>query len=235
MDDLKTMLTDKYAVRDWIKEKIGEKYLIPLLAVYETPDEIEWDKLPNEFVIKCNHGSGWIIIVNDKNTINRGEVKARLHRWLNTTYGIYGFELQYINIPPRVIIEKKMENEGHDDLFDYKFYCFGGEPKYIQFGHDRFHGELKFATFNTRWERQPFAYNHPMTDKVVKRPDNLDLMLNIAKKLSEGFEFVRVDLYRLNDGTIYFGEMTFTPESGQGKWFGQNMDMEFGKLLKLKL
>lgn len=150
-DNIKTRLADKYAVRDWVKEKIGERYLIPLLGVYDAPEEIEWDSLPNEFVIKCNHGSGWNIIIKDKNKINESEVKSKLSRWINTTYGLNGFELQYFNIPPKIIIEKKMENEGHDELFDYKFWCFNGSAKYVQFVHDRFHGGVKHIVYDMNW------------------------------------------------------------------------------------
>ena len=232
-DNIKTRLADKFAVRDWVKEKIGEQYLIPLLGVYDTPEEIDWDGLPSEFVIKCNHGFAMNIIVKDKNKIDRDEVKRKLNKWLNTTFGFMGFQLQYINIPPIIIIEKKIENEGHDDLFDYKFYCFAGNPQYIQFSFDRFKGGLRVASYNTNWELQPFAYNHPMAEKSIERPDNLELMLNLAKKLSAGFKFVRVDFYRLEDGTIYFGEMTFTPDNGYGKWYGQDMGLKFGDLIKL--
>ena len=233
IDDLKTKLTDKYEVRDWVKDKIGEQYLIPLLGVYDRPEEINWDELPHEFIIKCNHGCKWNIIVKDKNTIDRSVVNNSLHRWLQTTYGINGFELQYYKIKPKIIIEKKIENEGHDDLFDYKIWCFGGRPEFIQFSLDRHHGGLKHAMFDVHWEKQPYTYHHPMTEKDIEKPSNLDEMLQIAKKLSDGFRFVRVDLYRLNDGAIYFGEMTFTPECGIGEWFGKDMGIEYGNLIKL--
>ena len=233
MDDLKTKLADKYAVRSWVKEKIGEQYLIPLLGVYERPEDIDWDTLPDEFVIKCNHGSAMNIIVNDRNSVDIENINNRLQTWLGINYAFYGFEMQYEKIEPKVLIEKKIENEGHNDLFDYKFYCFGGEPIYIQFMLDRFQNIVKVATFDLNWVRQPFAYNHPMTDKTIEKPSNLDLMINIAKKLSEGFKFVRVDLYRMNNGTIYFGEMTFTPDNAKGTWYGKEMGLQFGDLIKL--
>ena len=202
--------------------------------MYDSPDEIDYDKLPDQFVIKCNHGCGWNIIVKDKNSLDKIAVKNKLNTWLKTTYGVTGFELQYANIQPKIIIEKKIENEGYDDLFDYKIYCFGGKPLYIQFVSDRFHGGAKLAVYNRQWEKQPFAYGHPMTDKDIEKPDNLELMLHLAEELSAGFRFVRVDLYRLNDGTIYFGEMTYTPIGGTARWHGVDMGIQFGDLIKLK-
>ena len=234
--DLKTKLSDKYAVRDWIKEKIGDKYLIPLLGVYESPYEIDYEALPNEFVIKCNHGSGMNIVVNDKTTLDKETAANKLGMWLSQNYAFRhgaGLELNYKNIKPKIIIEKKMVNEGHDELFDYKFWCFNGSAKYVQFVLDRFHGGVKHIVYDMNWNKQPFAYNHSMTDKTIAKPDNLELMIELAQKLSAGFKFVRVDFYRLNDGTVYFGEMTFYPEIGIGKWYGKDMDNEFGDLLAI--
>lgn len=233
---LKTTLADKYAVREWITEKIGGQYLIPLLGVFDTPDEIDWDKLPKEFVIKCNHGSGMNIVVKDKKRFNKTEAIEQLSIWASQNYAFrHGacLELNYKSITPKIIIEEKIENEGYDDLFDYKFDCFSGKPEYVQVMVDRFRGGTKIATYNNKWERQPFAYPYQLTDKTIDKPDNLDLMFDLAQTLSNGFKFVRVDFYRLNDGTLYFGEMTFYPFGGVGKWYGKDMDKEFGDLLNI--
>ena len=235
IDELKTNLTDKYAVRDWVKERIGDKYLIPLLGVYDKPDEIEWDKLPNEFVIKCNHGSGWNIIIEDKNRINKNDIESKLSRWLNTTFGIYGFERQYFKISPKIIIEKKLENKANAGMINYRLWCFNGSVKFIQYHTDQYFTDNRCEFFSLTWERLGFAYNHPLlNDDVIEKPKNLDAMISIAKVLCNGFKFVRVDLYCLNDGSIYFSEMTFTPNSGQGKWVGKDMDAELGNLLQLQ-
>lgn len=234
--DLKTKLSDKYTVKEWVKDKVGNEYLIPTLGIYDNPEDIKYDSLPNEFVIKCNHGSGMNIIVKDKAAIDKEDVSEKLSIWLSQNYAFRhgaGLELNYKNIKPKIVIEKKMENEGSDDLFDYKLYCFNGKVQFIQFMLDRFHGGAKIATYNTKWERQPFAYNHPMTDKTIAKPDNLELMIELAQKLSAGFKFVRVDFYRLNNGTVLFGEMTFYPEIGIGKWYGENKDELLGEMLKL--
>lgn len=234
IDELKTRTADKYLVRDWVKEKIGGQYLIPLLGVNDSPDEIDYDKLPDQFVIKCNHGSGWNIIVKDKNSLDKIAVKNKLNTWLKQTYGVMGFEMQYAHIKPKIIIEKKIENNGFDDLFDYKIFCFSGNPLYIEFMFDRFKGGKKSVTYNREWQKQPFSYDAPMADKDIEKPDNLEQILDLAEKLSQGFKFVRVDLYRLNDGTIYFGEMTYTPMGGTARWHGVDMGIQFGDLIKLK-
>ena len=233
MDDIKTILSDKYLVKEWVSKKIGEQYVIPLIGVYDTPEEIKWDDLPNEFVIKCNHGCAMNIIIKNKKDINQNTIKARLNQWLSINFAFRaGFEMQYAAIRPKVIIEKKIENEGYEDLIDYKFLCFDGVVKYIQLIVDR-STNMSMVFYDLNWVKQSFTYNYPLYDKEISKPDNLDLMVNLAQKLAEGFKFVRVDFYRLNDGTIYFGEMTFTPYSGYFKWNKGDTDRMLGDLLKI--
>ena len=230
---LKTRLADKYLVRDWVKEKIGEQYLIPLLGVYDSFDEIDFDKLPDRFVMKCNHGSGWNIIVKDKSKLDMKEAKEKLDRWLKTNFAyITGFELQYRNMQPKIIIEEYIENRNVHDLYDYKFWCFNGKVEYIQFLSERQNG-LKMAFYDIQWKKQNFVYNYPLDIKNIIKPDNLDIMIKLAEKLSAGFSHVRIDFYRLDDGTIYFGEYTFTSMSGICKWNLNNINSKLGKLIKL--
>lgn len=147
-----------------------------------------------------------------------------------------GFELTYRNIIPKIIIEKKIENVGCGELFDYKFWCFDGVVRYIQFIHDRKSGQIKNPFFNTKWEKQNFSVNCPLEllkDVNPERPDNLDLMIDIAQKLSSGFKYVRTDLYRLNDGEIFFGEMTFYPSIGVFRWSDESVNRSIGDLLKI--
>lgn len=232
-DELNTKLVDKYLVKKWVKEKIGEAHVIPLLGVYDIPDDINWGALPKEFVIKCNHGSGWKIDVTDKKNIDIVAINIKLSRWLNTTYGISGFELQYYKIPPKIIIEKKIHNKGHQDIIDYKFMCFNGKVKYIQVILDRSTNPT-MVFYDTNWIKQTFVYMYPLYDKEIDKPANLNDMISIAEELSSDFKFVRVDLYRLDDGSIYFGEMTFTPHNGVIRWNEKDIDMKFGNLLRLK-
>ena len=231
---IKTRLADKYLVREWVKEKIGGKYLIPLLGVYNTFEEIDFDKLPNQFVIKCNHGCGYNIIVKDKSKLDLLNTKAKLDKWMNENFAFkYGYELHYRDIIPKIIIERFIENKGLDDLYDYKFWCFNGKVKYIQFLSERNLSGLKMAFYDRNWHKQTFVYSHPLDIKEIKKPDNLEQMIQLAETLSEEFPHVRVDFYRLNDGTIYFGEMTFTSASGVCKWNEEKIDIDFGNMIKL--
>lgn len=229
---IKTLLADKYLVRNWIKEKIGEDYLIPLLGAYDSFEEIDFNKLPNQFVIKCNHGSGYNIIVKDKNILDKEDVKSKLNKWMNENFAFkVGCELHYRDIPHKILIEKYITNDDKN-LYDYKFWCFNDEVKYMQF-RDDFSANLKMVFYDMNWKKQPFYYDHPLYDKELERPNNFDEMVNIAKKLCQGFAFVCVDLYRLNDGTIKFGEMTFTRSSGSGVWNDEKYNIQMGNLIKL--
>ena len=232
---LKSRLADKYSVRDWIKEKIGEKYLVPLLGVYDKFDDIDFTKLPNRFVIKCTHGSGYNIIVKDKATFDAIKAKSRINKCLSENYAFKnGCELHYRTIKPKIIIEKYIENTD-GDLYDYKFWCFNGKVKYIQFLSERNLGGMKMAFYDTKWRKQAFVsdYHYPLDTKNREKPDNLRDMIKLAEKLSRGFHYVRVDFYRLDDNTIFFGEMTFTPASGKMFWSDEKINNDLGKLIKL--
>lgn len=214
---LKTQLADKYSVRKWVSEKIGEEYLIPILGVWDSFDEIDFDSLPNQFVLKANHGSSWNIIVKDKSNFDVAEAKQKFNHWMNLNYGFLEIiQLQYINIPPRIIAEKYLENN-NGELSDYKFHCFNGTPKYIQYmtGREN-HDTLCEKIFDLNWGELPFVQNYPKYPENVPCPQTLNRMTELVQNLSEDFPYVRVDLYSLDDGSIKFGEMTFTP--GFGNW-----------------
>ena len=229
---LKTRLADKYLVRDWVKKQVGEKYLIPLLGVWDKFDDINFDKLPNKFVLKANHGCGWNIIVKDKSIFNKADAKRKLDKWLNTNYAFKsGFELYYKDIPPKIIAEDFLENEGKD-LDDYKIWCFNGKPKFIFFLAER-QIKLKLAVYDPNWNLLPFGCSFPQYKKLVPKPDNLDEMLNVAKVLCKDFAYVRVDLYRLDDGSLKFGEMTFTTASGMCTWDPPEYDLVLGEMITL--
>lgn len=231
---IKTRLADKYLVRDWVKEKIGEQYLVPLLGVYDKFEDIDFAKLPDRFVIKCNHGCGWNIIVKDKSKLDLAEVKQKLDKWMHENFAFkFGYELHYRDIQPKIIIEKFIENQKSHDLYDYKFWCFNGKVEYIQFLSERNISELKMAFYDRDWNKQTFVYSHPLDKKNIQKPDNLKQMLMLAEKLSEGFPYVRVDFYRLDNGTLYFGEMTFTSASGDCIWNEKWINNYFGNLIKL--
>ena len=229
----KTRLADKYLVRDWVKEKIGEEYLIPLLGVWDNFDDIDFDTLPNQFVIKCNHGCGYNIIVKDKSKLDIQDARKKINQWMNEDFAFRnGFELHYSAIKPKIIIEKFIENSGND-LYDYKFWCFNGKADYVQFLSERNTNGLKMAFYNQKWEKQNFVYSFPLDQKNITKPNNIDKMFELAEKLAKGFPHVRVDFYRLDDGKIYFGEMTFTSASGACKWNNEKINIIFGKKIKL--
>ena len=209
---IKTRLSDKYLVRDWVKEKIGEEYLIPIIGVYEKFEDIKFNKLPNQFVIKCNHGSGFNIIVKDKYGLNSGVIRSKIESWMNIDYSSLGKELNYHNIQPKIIIEKYMDDNS-GDLRDYKINCFNGKPEFIWMDIDR-HSKHKRNLYDLNWKQLPYKFNsHYATFPSPPKPNCLKKLIKLASILSKGFSYVRVDFYIINE-KIYFGEMTFYSESG---------------------
>ncbi len=229
--EIKSRLTDKYLVREFVKEKAGEKYLIPLLGVWDSFEDIEFENLPERFVLKANHGCGMNLIVPEKSSLNYTEASTQMKDWLLTDFSLHALELHYHNIHPRVIAEEYIENfDG--DVFDYKFWCFKGKVHYIQFLAER-KVKLHMAFFDRDWNLMPFVYSYPRYTKEVPKPDNLSEMIDLAEKLAAGFEHVRVDLYRMNNGNIKFGEMTFTSAAGFCNWNPPEWDLKLGNLFNL--
>lgn len=229
---LKTKLADKYLVRDWVKEKIGETYLIPLLGVWKSFDEIDFTKLPEKFVLKANHGCGWNIVVTDKSKFDIDDARKKFNTWMKTNFAFKaGLELQYMNIQPVIIAEEYLENN-NDDLYDYKVFCFNGKAESIMFLSERKHG-LKMAFYDLNWNKLPFVYTYPRNEADIPKPQNLELLIQLSEKLAEGFAHVRVDFYVLNDGSLKFGEMTFSSASGTCAWNPPEQNRIYGDLIKL--
>lgn len=211
-----TQMVDKYEVREYIKEKIGEEYLIPLLGVYDKFEDIDFDKLPKQFVIKCNHDSGGLVICKDKSKLNIDEVRKKINRSLKSNYYYSGREWPYKNVKPKIIIEKYMEDKETKELIDYKLYSFNGKVDYVMACFDRFNGGTKFIYFDKNWNIKREFSNDGMKygDKItLKKPKCLNKMFEFASLLSKDIPFVRVDFYEVN-GKLYFGELTFYPSSG---------------------
>ena len=229
---LKTRLADKYLVREWVKEKIGEEYLIPLLGVWNDFDEIDFEKLPDQFVLKATHGSGWNIIVRDKSKLDKRAAGKKFKKWLNTNYAFMnGFELHYMNIQPQIIAEAYVQTK-NEDLYDYKIFCFGGKAEAILFVSDRSTKLTKiFCDLNQN--RQEDTFTRFLSDAAPVSLEQLDLMIDLSEKLSEDFSHVRIDFYILNDGSVKFGEMTFSPASGLRDWDSAEQDRIYGDLLHL--
>lgn len=227
---IKTRLADKYLVRDWVKEKIGAEYLIPLLGVWDSFDEIDFDKLPNQFALKANHGSGWNIIVKDKAQFNKAEAKEMFDKWMRTNFAFCaGFELHYMNIPPKIIAEQYMENI--DQLYDYKVMCFDGKAAFIWLDTDRYTDHHRTG-FDLKWNKLPVTLGPHETIEAFPKPKNLEKMISLAEELSKGFAHVRVDFYEV-DNKLYFGEMTFTPATGSERYSPRSFEREVGDLLTL--
>ena len=225
--EIGTTIVDKYRVRQWIKEKIGDKYLIPLIEVYKDPDEIDIAKLPQEFILKPNHGSGMVFICRDKSTFDFDTAKRQLKQWMGRNYYYHGREWQYDGIEPQIVCEKLLSPE--KPLKDYKIFCFNGSPKYIQVDLDRFTRHAR-CYYDLDWNKLPFTILYPKSDKEIEKPIQLEEMLAVAKKLAKDFVFLRVDLY-LADDEIYFGEVTFHPEGGNGPFIPSNWDKKLGEEL----
>ena len=210
---IKTQLTDKYLVRSWIKDKIGEEYLMPIIGVYNNFQEIDFNNLPNKFVIKCNHGSGYNIIVKDKSKLILNNVKRKLNKWINENFAFKsGFELHYRDIEPKIIIEKYMD-DGSSDLRDYKFHCFDGKPKFLWIDCDR-HSVHKRSLYDLKWNQLPYKINtHYSTCPPQKKPKLLNKLIELSEVLSKGFAYSRIDFYIVYQ-KIFFSEITFTSSSG---------------------
>lgn len=234
----KTELSDKYLVREYVEKKIGRKYLIPLLGVWDSVDEIEFTALPLQFVIKCTHGSGWNIFVKDKYAVNYNEIKKKLTKWMKTNFAYEaGLEMQYDGIKPRIIAEKYLDSSSDKGIDDYKFFCFDGKVfclyKMEEYTFNHAEGRLGFfdRNFNLLQYRRK---DYKALSLPQESPLNFQKMIDIAEVLSEGFPHVRVDMYNIN-GKIYFGEMTFSTSTGMGFFEPEEFDYILGSQWKLPM
>lgn len=209
-----TMMVDKYKVREYIAQTLGEEYLIPLIGVWDDPDEIDFDALPDQFVLKCNHNSGLgMCICKDKSKLDIPKVKAELRKGLKQDYYLPGREWPYKNVPRKVICEKYMtDNDDGSELTDYKFFCFNGVPKFMYISKDNSENATT-DFFDMEFNHLEMRMKDPNSNVIPSKPDLFDEMKAIAEKLSKGIPFVRVDLYVISGG-IYFGELTFFHNAG---------------------
>jgi len=225
-----TICADKYAVREYVSNILGKDVLNELYGVYNHVNEIDFENLPKKFVLKVTHGSGQNLITQDKNSVDWPTEKKLLNFYMRSNHYLEGREWVYKGIPPKIICEKYLDEQGKPPV-DYKFFCFNGEPKLIQLDLDRFDGH-KRNMYDINWNILPFEFAHNQDSKVVQKPKELTLMLDYAKKLAGNFPFSRVDFY-LVDGVIIFGEITFYPEQGLGKFTPESYNLTLGKQLKL--
>lgn len=231
---VKTVCADKYAVRDWVSERIGDQYLIPLVGVFEDARDIDLDSLPDGFAVKATHGSGWNLIVHDKKQLDWTAETHRLNDWLASSYYPYLREWQYRDIRPRLVIEELMLDEHGRIPSDYKLLCLTGaeaQTIIVEVDLDR-HTRHSRNMYDLDWNRLPFRLTYPASDEHVPRPDRLDEMVEVARSLSRGFPFVRVDLYSTAEG-LRFGELTLTPDGGGGRFEPPEWDRRLGDLIEL--
>ena len=231
--DEHTMLVDKFLVKEYISDVLGEEYVIPTLGVWEHANEIDFDSLPNQFVLKWNHDSGSVIICRDKSKFDISSAIEKLNKYEDHNGYWYGREWPYKNIKRKIIAEQYIEDET-GGLVDYKFFCFDGVVDSVMICLDRHIGDPKFYFFDEDWnlKRLNIRGKEAPADFTVRKPDCIDEMFAIAKRLSVGHPFVRVDLYECS-GIIYFGELTFYPDSGFDSNLLSETDVYFGKLLNL--
>ena len=220
---LHTICADKYRVREYVKEKIGEKYLIPLVLETKNVNDICEKNMPDyPVIVKTNHDSGGGYIIKDKTKADYKYIRKELKKRLRKNYYWGNKEWEYKNIEKRIIVEKLLKDKsGNDLLNDYKIYCFNGEPVYIQTLFDRDTG-VKETWYDLNWKKQNFCY-FSKEKKEVQKPNSLDKMIKSSKKLSKDFKYIRVDLYDVNN-QVYFGELTFHPFSGNMMWEPREWD-----------
>jgi len=235
-----TRLTDKYLVRDYVKECGLEETLVPLLGKWDSADDIDFESLPSRFILKTTHGSGDSIIVNDKSCCNIDEIRSSIRKTLKETYGLSEGNPHYSRIKPAVVAEELLENDEvsarySTSLIDYKIWCFNGKAYYIWTCTDRTKHGTRVMTYDKEWNAHPeysVFTSHYMRGETIPKPDGLDRMLNIAEALAKPFPVVRVDLYNLQ-GKVYFGEMTFTSLGGLMDFYSNDFLNYTGSLIDL--
>lgn len=222
----KTVLTDKFQVREYIKKNIGGQYLVPLLGIYAKFDDIDFAALPEKFVLKCNHGSGMNAIITDKKSANLKKLKNRFDQWMRENFGlIKGLQLHYNLIPHKIIAEEYLS-----PLEDYKFYCYNGKCMHILHKSEN-NKKTEYCNFDRDLNCLPLSPKS--TIKKIAVPQDFSEMLALAEKLAAGFMFVRVDFY-LHQNRIYFSELTFTPSSGANS-YTEYWDKKLGQFLKINI
>lgn len=232
---LQSVVSDKLLVRNYVKEKIGKEYLIPLLGKWKKFDEIDFDTLPDQFVLKCNHDSGGLVVCRDKSALDYRKAKNKIEKSLKSNFYTIGREYQYRNIKPMILCEKFISENGKVPM-DYKIYCFNGKPDVILVCRNRFSNDshkAEYLFYDQNWKFLPWIKgDEKKKDPKLPRPKNLDEMLEVAKKLSEDFIYARIDLYNVN-GKIYFGEITLSPNSGFYSGLTEETDRILGEKIHI--
>lgn len=227
-----TMMVDKFEVKKYISEKIGEEYVISTLGVWDKFDDIDFEKLPNQFVLKCTHDSGGLVICKDKSKLDIAFAKQKIERSLKKNYYWHGREWPYKNVKPRIIAEKLMKDGDNSYLPVYKFMCFNGQPLIIQTIQNDKQPNESVDYFDIEWNLLNIKQNFPNSENPLARPKELEQMRALAEKLSKGHAFIRVDLYVIN-GKLYFSEYTFYSDCGLVPFYPEKWDDVLGQWISL--
>lgn len=227
-----TVMVDKVKAKEYVADRIGTEYIIPTLGVWDDPDEIDFDTLPDRFVLKCNHNSGCLCICKDKSRLDIPKVKADLRKGLRKNYFLMGREWPYKDVPRKILAEKFMIDESGTELKDYKVFCFDGEPEIIEVDYGRF-TEHKRNIYGKDWDFIRMEIEYPSDEgHAIARPNKLAEMLDLARRLSKGIPHVRVDFYSVGN-RLYWGELTFFHGSGYEHFNPHEWDERLGRLIKL--
>ena len=231
-DVRKTQLADKVLVREWIEEKIGRQYLNDIYGVWEKAEDIDFEQLPEQFVLKMNNGSVRNIIVTDKEAMDKTEICRQLNEWRNINFGHLYLEEQYRGIKPKILCEKYLAGLA-EEFYDYDIFCFHGEPKYIQCISGCHRETAKAAFYDANWNKQSFTQAYVYDEEFAPRPESLEKMLELTRILAQDFEHVRVDWFEYPDSQegFLFSEMTFSTWAGYQKFIPEEYDLIFGKMI----
>ena len=227
-----TRIVDKFEAKEYVKDIIGDQYIIPTLGVWDNFDDIDFDELPQQFVLKCTHDSEGLVIVKDKDKLDKEMAKNKIESALKQNFFYIVREWPYKNVKPRIIAEKYMEDHIDGELRDYKFFCFDGEPKAMFVASDRASDNVKFDYFDLNFNHLDIKQKYPHAEQPLRKPVTFEKMIELSKVLSKGFPHVRVDFYEV-DGQLYFGELTFYHFSGFMPFEPNKWDKIFGDWIKL--
>lgn len=228
---LYTRIVDKYEAKEYVKGLVGDEIIIPTLGVWNSFDEIDFNTLPNQFVLKCTHDSEGLVIVTDKSKLDIVAAREKINAAMKQNFYYIGREWPYKNVKPRIIAEAYMEDSVDGELRDYKFFCFDGEPKALFIASER-NTDVKFDYFDMEFNHLDIKQKYQNAEITPHKPDNFEKMIEMSKKLSKGFPHVRVDFYEV-DGKMYFGELTFYHFSGFMPFQPDEWDKVFGDWLEL--
>lgn len=227
-------MVDKVAVKDYVASIVGDQYIIPTLAVWSRVEDIDFESLPKQFVLKTNHDSGGVVVCRDRKSFNKGKAIQILNKSLNTDYYLQSREYPYKHLSRRVFAEQYLEDDRFGELRDYKFFCFDGEVKalFVATGRMSSDSETRFDFFDSDFHHLNIINGHPNAIVTPEKPICFEEMKEVAGKLSKGIPHVRVDLYEVN-GKVYFGELTFSHWGGFTPFEPESWDYQFGSWIKL--